>query len=70
MEEGFEKGLEKGRAEGRAEGIEIGLERGLEKGLEKALLAFLKKNPGWSDEEVATTFEVSTELVQKVRGLF
>jgi predicted transposase/invertase (TIGR01784 family) len=61
LEEGFEKGLEKGRAEGRAEGMEIGLE--------KALFAFLKKNPAWTDEEVAATFEVPTELVQKVRRM-
>ncbi len=59
LEEGFEKGLEKGREEGRKEGREEGLER--------ALRAFMKKNPDWNDAAIADAFEVSVEVVQRVR---
>ncbi|MDW8230772.1 MAG: hypothetical protein RMJ33_13130, partial [Saprospiraceae bacterium] len=69
LEEGFEKGLEKGRAEGLEKGLEKGRAEGIEIGVEKVLLAFLRKNPGWSDEEVAATFDVSIEVVRRVRNL-
>ncbi len=45
------------------------LEEGIEKGIEKALLAFIRKNPDWSDEQLAAVFEVSLDIVQKVRRL-
>jgi predicted transposase/invertase (TIGR01784 family) len=61
FEEGLEKGREQGLLEGRMEGRM--------EGMEALLLAFLRKNPDWSDERVATTFEVSMEVVQKVRQM-
>ncbi len=57
LEEGFEKGIEKGIEIGREEGIEI------------ALLAFMRKNPDWSDEQLAAAFDVRPAVVQKVRRL-
>ncbi len=71
LEEGFEKGLEKGRKEGREEGRKEGREEGLIEGigigLERALRAFMKKNLDWSDAAIADAFEVSVEIVQRVR---
>ncbi len=45
-----------------------GMQEGLHKGLEKALIAFLKKFPDWTDEQLASTFEVDLETVQRVRA--
>ena len=58
----------KGVQEGLREGMQEGLQKGLHKGLEKALLAFLKKFPDWTDEQLASTFEVDLETVQRVRA--
>jgi hypothetical protein len=57
FEEGLEKGREQGLMEGRMEGMEA------------LLLAFLRKNPDWSDDRVATTFEVSMDFVRGLRPL-
>lgn len=51
------------------EGMEKGIEQGIEQGIEKMLLAFMKKNPEWSDERLSAVFEVSLEVVQKTRSL-
>ncbi|MDO8971209.1 MAG: hypothetical protein Q7U74_11005 [Saprospiraceae bacterium] len=53
---------------GVQEGLREGMQEGLHKGLEKALLAFLKKFPDWTDEQLASTFEVDLETVQRVRA--
>jgi len=59
----FEKGME--------QGIEKGMEKGIEKGMEKGqltmLLAFIKKNPTWSDEQVAAMFDIEQVLVARAR---
>jgi predicted transposase/invertase (TIGR01784 family) len=48
--------------------LEEGFEKGLEKGREEILRAFLRKNPEWSDEQVAAVFEVSIEWVRNIRS--
>ena len=47
---------------------EDGMEKGLEKGMEKLLIAFLKKHPGWTDQQIADSFDVSATWVKKVRA--
>ena len=46
---------------------EQGMEKGMEKGMEYLILAFLKKNPTWSTEQVAVYFEIEKEVVNRVR---
>lgn len=65
----FEEGLEKGLEKGRKEGIEKGIEKGRMEGIEILLIAFLKKNPDWSDERVASNFDIPAKTVKKVRLL-
>jgi len=67
LQEGLNKGLQEGLNKGLQEGLNKGLQEGLNKGLEKALLTFLKKFPDWTDEQVAATFEVELDTVQRVR---
>jgi predicted transposase/invertase (TIGR01784 family) len=75
-EEGMEKGIEKGMEKGIEKGMEKGIEKGMEKGIEKgdsfgfarAILTFLKKNPDWSDQQVAQVFEVDLALVKSLRA--
>jgi Putative transposase, YhgA-like len=43
-------------------------EQGIEKGIEKTVLAFLKKKPDWTDQQVAQTFDVSEDMVKKLRA--
>lgn len=45
------------------------IEKGIEKGIEKVLIAFLKKNPDWSDRQVAESFGLPLATVQNVRML-
>jgi predicted transposase/invertase (TIGR01784 family) len=47
---------------------EDGMEKGLEKGMEKLLIAFLKKHPGWTDQQIADSFDVSATWVKQVRA--
>ena len=49
------------------ESIEKGMERGIEKGMEKLLLAYLKKNPQFKDEQVAEIFDIPVGFVALVR---
>lgn len=55
----FEQGIEKG--------IEKGLEKGIERGQLTMLLAFIKKNPTWSDEQVSAMFDIEPALVARAR---
>jgi hypothetical protein len=43
------------------------LEKGIEQGIEKAIRLFLHKNPEWTDQQVAESFDVSPSFVQKIR---
>jgi Putative transposase, YhgA-like len=43
-------------------------EQGIEKGIEKSVLAFLKKKPDCTDQQVAQTFDVSEDMVKKLRA--
>ncbi|MFN0014772.1 MAG: hypothetical protein ACKVU2_09520, partial [Saprospiraceae bacterium] len=61
LEKGFEQGIEKG--------IEKGIEQGIEQGIEKLLVAFLKKNYEWPDQQVADYFDVSVGQVRAARLL-
>ncbi|MBL7795379.1 MAG: Rpn family recombination-promoting nuclease/putative transposase [Saprospiraceae bacterium] len=49
------------------EGIEKGFKKGIEKGIEQVIVAFLKKNPDWSDDQVAEYFDLPTGTIKKVR---
>lgn len=51
------------------EGFEKGIEIGCEEGIEMALPAFMRKNPDWSDEQLAATSDAALAVVQKVRRL-
>lgn len=53
------QGIEKGREEGIEEGIEVGLVQGIKK--------IMQKFPHYTDQYIADLFEISLELVQKVR---
>lgn len=55
----FEKGME--------QGIEKGMEKGMEKGQLTMLLAFIKKNPTWSDDQIAAMFDIDPALVTRAR---
>ncbi len=55
--------------EGTEKGFKQGFEQGIEQGIEKTLTTFMRKNPDWSDEQLAAVFEVSLDIVQKVRKL-
>ncbi len=43
------------------------LEKGIEQGIEKAIRLFLHKNPEWTDQQVAESFDVNPSFVQKIR---
>lgn len=47
--------------------FEEGIEKGIEKGIEGLLIAFLKKNPDWTDQRIAESFDIPVSLVKKVR---
>jgi len=42
-------------------------EKGMEKGMEKPIQIFMKKNPTWTDSQVAEFFEVSPSFVKQLR---
>ena len=54
----YEQGIEKG--------LKKGLKKGMKKGMKRLILAFLKKNPTWTDEQVAEYFEIEAGLVKQV----
>mgnify|MGYP003339354116 CR=1 FL=1 len=64
LEEGIEKGIKKGIEKGRMEGIE----KGIEKGIEQILKAYISQHLYLSDETIAGQFQVSEELVQRLRA--
>jgi predicted transposase/invertase (TIGR01784 family) len=47
--------------------VDEGFEKGMEKGMEKLLVAFLKKNPNWTDRQVADAFDIPVGVVQNLR---
>ena len=47
--------------------IDESMEKGIEKGMEKLLLAYLKKNPQFKDEQVAEIFDIPVGFVALVR---
>jgi len=49
------------------EGFEKGMKKGIEKGIENLLVAFLKKNPDWTDQQVAACFDITVSTVKKIR---
>jgi hypothetical protein len=53
--------------ESMEKGMEKGIEKGMEKGMEKLLLAYLKKNPQFKDEQVAEIFDIPVGFVALVR---
>jgi predicted transposase/invertase (TIGR01784 family) len=59
-EDAMEKGIQKG--------VRQGLQQGVQEGIVKVLSAFIKKNPDWTDKQIAPSFEVSEELVRQVRA--
>jgi len=53
------------------QGIEKGIEKGIEQGkmdtLRSVVQNFLKKNPDWTDQQVADLFEIDAKLVATLR---
>ncbi len=48
-------------------GFEKGMKKGIEKGIENLLIAFLEKNPDWTDQQVAACFDIAESKVKKIR---
>ncbi|MCS6904504.1 MAG: hypothetical protein RML72_01450 [Bacteroidia bacterium] len=63
---GLQKGLQKGRKQGLQKGLQKGLEKGLQKGLQKGIINMLKAGK-YTEEEIAQTFEVTLQYVQKIK---
>jgi predicted transposase/invertase (TIGR01784 family) len=64
-EEQFEKGL----SQGLEKGLSQGLEKGLSQGMESAILTFMRANSDWTNEKIASTFDVKIELVKRLRTM-
>jgi Flagellar biosynthesis/type III secretory pathway protein len=67
LEKGRQEGVQQGLQQGVQQGLQQGLKQGVQQGLQQTLLTFLKKFPDWTDEQVASTFEVSLDFVRQVR---
>jgi predicted transposase YdaD len=65
---GIEEGIEKGLEKGRIEDLEKGIEKGRMEGIEKILSAYISHHLYLSDEAIAGQFNVSQELVQRLRA--
>jgi flagellar biosynthesis/type III secretory pathway protein FliH len=69
QEEGRQLGLEEGRKDGMQQGMEQGLHQGMEQGVDRTLsaLQYLVQHPDVSDSAVAERFELSLEVVARMR---
>jgi len=71
VEEARLEGLEKGIEQGIEKGIEQGIEQGLTKGellkARKVAMHILKKQPEWSDEEIAELVEMPVSFISQAR---
>jgi uncharacterized alpha-E superfamily protein len=54
--------------EAHRKGLEGGIEKGIEKGIEQILKAYISHHIHLSDEAIAGQFNVSKELVQRLRA--
>jgi hypothetical protein len=59
--------IEEGEARGKAEGLAEGLAKGEAKGLAKGIKTALKYDP---DANLATDFDLNTEIVKKIKNLY
>jgi hypothetical protein len=68
LREAHRKGIEEGRMEGRMEGRTEGRMEGRMEGVEQILKVYISQHLHLSDEVIAGQFNVSHELVQRLRA--